>query len=123
VVVDPEKAADPHLELALGDRGRLDILKGAPALLVVVQDTGERAGLETLPGAEGGQLREQVCGDDAAEIEDEALIAHAIQLRRRRRERACPCLRSRVYFELPDASWPPFSYPGPGCPKKVNRGD
>jgi len=99
-VIDPEKAADRQFELALGDLGRLHVLEGLPAFPVVVQDAGERAGVEALPDAERGQLREQVRGDNAAEIEDEALITHAVQLRRRRRKRACLRLPGAVYFLL-----------------------
>jgi hypothetical protein len=89
VVIDAEEAADGHLELALGHLARLDVLEGVPAFLVVAQHAGERTGLKALPDAERGQLCEQVRGDDAAEIEDEALVAHAVQLRSRRPERAC----------------------------------
>ena len=78
-------------------------LEGVPAFLVVAQDAGERTGLKALPDAERGQLREQVRGDDTAEIEDEALVAHAVQLRSRRPERACLWLSGTVNFELPDA--------------------
>ena len=83
MVIDAEQPADGHLELALRDLARLDVLERVPAFRIVVQDAGERARLKPFPDAERGQLREQVRGDNAAEIEDEALVAHAVQLRGR----------------------------------------
>jgi hypothetical protein len=80
VVVDTEEPAYDHLEVALGDLAGLDGLDRLPAFRIVEQDAGERAGIEALADAERGQFGEQVRRDNAAEIEDEASVAHAVSL-------------------------------------------
>ena len=76
MIIDAKQSPDRDLVLALRDPADLDRLHRRPALAGVPQHTVERVRGKPFTDAERRQLSERVSRDDAAKIQDQAVVAH-----------------------------------------------